>query len=165
MFLTVAPNGDLLCVTRMEMCLDHPRSGSTAGTMLFVSKDNGFTWSEAREIADSSVTPHILTLKNRVVLLIYGRPGVHFRYSLDNGETFSEPVSIIGKALEQELADGAGYMECKYGNSCSYSNTFAEVLEDDTVLVLFNDLKYREPGDAQCHKAAFVAHLKCVDEN
>ena len=162
MSITVAPNGDLLCVTRMEMCLDHTAIHSTAGTMLFVSKDNGYTWSDAREIADSSVTPHIITLQNGVVLVIYGRPGVHFRYSLDSGETFSDPVSIIGKTLDQALADGEGYMECKYGNMQSYSNTFLEILDDGRVAVLFNDLKYLEPRDPEYHKAAFIAFLKCV---
>ena len=164
MSLTVAPNGDLLCVTRMEMCLDHTQNNSTAGTMLFVSKDNGYTWSDAREVADSSVTPHIITLKNGVVVLVYGRPGVHFRYSLDNGQTFSEPVSVIGKTLEQELAAGRGYMECKYRDSCSYSNTFAAILDDNTIALLYNNLKYQEPNDPDFHKAAFVAFLKCVEE-
>lgn len=164
MSITVAPNGDLLCVTRMEMCLDHTAINSTAGTMLFVSKDNGYTWSDAREIADSSVTPHIITLQNGVVIVIYGRPGVHFRYSLDSGKTFSEPVSIIGKTLGQALADGEGYMECKYGDMQSYSNTFLDILQDDRVVVLFNDLKYREPGETEYHKAAFAAFLRCVED-
>jgi len=108
------------------------------------------------------VTPHIITLQNGVVLVIYGRPGVHFRYSLDSGETFSDPVSIIGKTLDQALADGEGYMECKYGDMQSYSNTFLEILDDGRVAVLFNDLKYLEPGDPEYHKAAFIAFLKCV---
>ncbi|MBR4865441.1 MAG: exo-alpha-sialidase [Clostridia bacterium] len=164
MSITVAPNGDLLCVTRMEMCLDHTAINSTAGTMLFVSKDNGYTWSDAREIADSSVTPHVITLQKGVVIVIYGRPGVHFRYSLDSGKTFSEPVSIIGKTLGEALADGEDYMTCKYWDMQSYSNTFLEILDDDRVAVLFNDLKYLEPGDREYRKAAFVAFLRCVDD-
>ena len=162
MTITVAQNGDLLCVTRTDLSTDHLANNTTCGARLFVSHDNGFTWEGGEEISDESVTPQLRTLKNGVIICAYGRPGVHFKYSCDHGKTWSEPVSIIGKTLKEELAQGKDYMTSKYWDTPSYSNLFAEVLEDDSVLVLYNNQKYDE-GDGQNHKAAFIAVLKCVE--
>ena len=160
MSVTVAQNGDLLCVTRNDLSTDHPATDTTCGTRLFVSHDSGYTWEGGEEISDESVTPHIKTLKNGVIICAYGRPGVHFKYSCDNGKSWSESQSIIGNTLKEELASGKDYMTCKYWDTVSYSNLFMEVLEDDTVLVLYNNQKY-DDGDGQNHKAGFVAVLKC----
>ena len=160
MSITIAPNGDLLCVVRTDLSINHKEKNIPCGTRLFVSKDMGYTWVDKGEIADSSITPHIKTLKNGTVVCVYGRPGVHLIYSTDNGETWSEPVSIIGKTLKEEMAAGRDYMDCKYFNTESYSNHFVEVLEDDTVLILYNNQKYLDT-DGLNHKAAFIAVVKC----
>ena len=160
MSITVASNGDLLCVTRTDLSCDHQAKNIPCGTRLFVSKDMGYNWEHKGEIADSSVTPHIKALKNGMVICLYGRPGVHLKYSLDNGESWSKPVTIIGKTLEEELNSGRDYMTCKYWDTDSYSNCFVDVLEDDTVLVLYNNQKYIDT-DGLKHKAGFIAVLKC----
>lgn len=163
MSITRSANGDLLCVTRTDLSCDHQSQGISCGMRLFISKDNGYTWSKGIEIADSSVTPHIKTLKNGMLVAGYGRPGVHIIYSLDNGESWSEPISIIGKTLSEEMAAGSDYMTCKYWDTQSYSNLFIEVLEDDTVLVLYNNQKYKD-SDGLNHKAAFIAVLKPYED-
>lgn len=80
-------------------------------TLLCRSADNGYTWTKPEKVADSSVTPHVVALDDGIVLLIYGRPGVHFKIS-----------------------------------------------EDNSVLVLYNNLKY-DDGDGLRHKAAFVRKI------
>ena len=49
-------------------------------------------------------------------------------------------------------------MAAKYFDTCSYSNTFVEKLSDNSVLVLYNNLKY-DDGDGLRHKAAFVRKI------
>lgn len=152
--ITQSSNGNLICAMRTDMSIED----CTCDTLISISSDNGYTWSEPKSVADSSVTPHVVALKDGIVLLIYGRPGVHFKISEDNGLSWSSSYSIIGKTLSEELASGNKYMDAKYYDTCSYSNTFIEKLSDDTVLVLYNNLKY-DDGDGKNHKAAFVRKI------
>lgn len=152
-------DGTLICVMRMEMSVTELH---LCDTMMARSFDGGFTWLEPVSVAESSVTPHIVALKNGIVVLIYGRPGVHFKYSLDNGKTFSESTAIIGETLSEKRARGISDAVSKYGDMDSYSNTFVEVVGDDSLLVVYNDMKY-DTGDGKNHKATMVAEIKlCI---
>lgn len=115
-------------------------------------------WTKPEKVADSSVTPHVAAPADEIVLLIYGRPGVHFKISEDNGVSWSSSYPIIGKTLAEELASGKSYMAAKYFDTSSYSNTFVEKLSENSVLVLYNNLKY-DDGDGLRHKAAFVRKI------
>lgn len=156
--LAMDDNGVLYCVMRMDMSVDPNKSKPICDTMLAISKDGGYTWTEPFSVADSSVTPHIVALKDEIMILIYGRPGVHMKYSTDSGMSWSEPISIIGLTLEQERMAGRSDALSKYFDTCSYSNTFVEKVADDTVIVVYNDMKYK-PENGEGHKAAFV---KCI---
>lgn len=157
--MTADKNGYLYCVMRMDMSSD-PRydKENITDTMLCISRDGGYTWSAPRSVADSSVTPHIVCLGNALVL-VYGRPGVHVKYSTDGGESFSESIPIIGKTLTEERADGRSDYESKYRHSCSYSNTFWERISDDEMILLYNDLRYPDECGVPT-KAAFVRKIK-----
>ncbi len=156
--LAVAPDGELLCVMRMDMSIDPAVASPFCGTMLSRSTDGGYTWSRPLPVADSSVTPHVVALKNGVSAVIYGRPGVHMICSCDNLRSFSEPYSIIGRTLWQERRAGRSDLDSKYLDSVSYSNTFVELLSDDSFLLLYNDLKYIG-SDGLRHKAAFTRRI------
>ena len=153
--LTRAINGDLLLVTRTDMSNDHPKMGGKSDAYLFVSKDDGYTWTEERSVSDSSVTPHVLTFGEDTVVIVYGRPGVHCIVSFDGGKTFGAPISIIGKTLAEELADGKSYMDAKYFDMRSYSNSFVEKISGNSFLIVYNDMKY-DVGDGKAHKATLV---------
>lgn len=157
--LAVDHSGGMYAVMRMDMSI-HPDADSTKvwGTCFTASFDGGYTWSEPKEIADSSVTPHIVCLGDTLVV-IYGRPGVHFKYSTDRGKTWSKSVSIIGKTLSQERADGRSDFDSKYGKSISYSNTFVEKLSEKSIIVCYNDLTFPDKNGIPT-KAAFVRVLK-----
>ena len=156
--LARSPEGTLYCLTRTDMSIDHSVLGGTSDAMLFVSKDNGYRWSDAFPVADSSVTPHVVALGDDLIVIVYGRPGVHLRVSDDGGKTFGEPITLIGKTLTEERSLGKGYMEAKYADMDSYSNTFLEKLSDGSFLILYTDLKY-DPGDGLRHKAGFVCRI------
>ena len=92
---------------RMDMSIDPNKDDTKCwGCRFCASFDKGLTWTQPKEIADSSVTPHIVSLKNDILLVVYGRPGVHFKISLDKGETWSDSYSIIGKTLTEERKSG-----------------------------------------------------------
>ena len=120
--LTVADDDTMYCVIRMDMSI-YPDFDDTKcwGCYFCASFDKGITWTKPKEIADSSVTPHIISLKDDVLLVIYGRPGVHFKISTDKGEAWSDSYSIIGKTLTEERASGRSDFDSKYGDSCSYA--------------------------------------------
>lgn len=153
--LSVTKDGVLVCAMRMDVSImEEPY-----GAVVAYSEDNGYTWSKPQFVSDASVTPHIISLDNGIVVLVYGRPGVHFKYSLDNGRTWSKSHSIIGKTLAEYRKECDDDYKIKYGDTCSYSNTFVEKLSGDEFLVLYNNLKYDE-GDGVHHKAAFVRKIK-----
>lgn len=156
--LALGGDGTLYCVTRTDMSCDHERLGGRTDTMFFRSHDGGYTWDEGKPVADGSVTPHVLTFGTQGVLVIYGRPGVHMILSEDGGDTFGTPVSVIGKTLAEELAAGKSYMDAKYFDTSSYSNTSLEKLSDNRFLLLYNDMRY-DTGDGERHKAGLVREI------
>lgn len=156
--LTIDPQGDLYCVMRMDGSIVEPHP---TDTMLCISRDGGYTWSAPRAIADSSVTPHIIALGD-TLLLIYGRPGVHVKYSEDHGETWSRSYPIIGKTLAEERAEGRSDFDSKYGYPYSYCNTFWERISDDEIILLYNDLRYPDKNGVPT-KAAFVRKIKITE--
>ena len=83
---------------------------------------------------------------------------MHFKYSVDYGKTWSEPISIIGKTLKEERLDLRDDFDSKYADTVSYSNTFVEVTGDNSLLVLYNNVKY-VGDDGLYHKAAFVKKI------
>ncbi len=156
--LTIAENGDLLCAMRMDMSINPDIAKPICDTMLAISHDGGITWEKPFSVADSSVTPHIVALDNGILILIYGRPGVHFKISEDNGKTWSQSHSIIGLTLEEERKNGKSDAQSKYSDMSSYSNTFVEKVSGDTVVVVYNDMKYMD-AVGQKHKAGFVKRI------
>ena len=157
--LTMASNGDLLCVMRMDMSVNPNEAQPICDAMYCISKDGGYTWSKPVSVADSSVTPHMVGLADGIVVCIYGRPGVHMKYSADNGETWSKSYPIIGKTLEEERAAGRSDADSKYFDTVSYSNTFVEKIDENTVLVLYTDVKYCD-GSGRLTKASLVKKIR-----
>ena len=142
----------------MDVSSDPRIDPHETGTALCISRDGGYTWCTPRIVTDSSVTPHIVAMKNDVLVLIYGRPGVHVRYSTDRGESWSEPYSLIGKTLAEERRAGRSDYDSKYGSPDSYCNAFYEPLSDGSILVLYNDLTYPDK-DGCPTRAALVRKI------
>ena len=160
--LAVTKTGALICAMRMEMSLNPNKATPICDTMIAISRDNGYTWEQPFSVSDSSVTPQVISFENGSVAVVYGRPGVHFKVSADDGKTWSKSYSIIGKTLEEYRQDGVSDADSKYFDTCSYSNVFVEKIESNTMLVLYTNLKYDE-GDGQNHKAAFVRTVTFSD--
>ena len=152
--LDITDDGVLVCAMRMDLCTDI----EPFGTAVCFSYDAGYTWSEPQIISDESVTPQAVSLKDGIIAVSYGRPGVHMKYTEDNGKTWSDSFSIIGKNLKECRAEGIPDRESKFLDSISYSNIFVDKLSEETFIILYNNQKYDE-GDGVCHKAAFVRKI------
>jgi len=156
--LALDAGGTLYCVMRMDVC-GHPElDPHPTGTVFCASDDDGYTWSEPRFVSDSSVTPHITTLGEDVLVLLYGRPGVHCKFSFDKGRTWSGSHALIGRTLAEERALGRTDYDSKYGDPDSYCNCFWERINDNSILVLYNDLRYPDQNGVPT-KAAFVRRI------
>lgn len=88
-------------------------------------------------------------------------PNLYF-VSDDDGKSWSNSYSIIGKTLKEYRQDGVSDADSKYFDTCSYSNVFVEKIQNNTILVLYTNLKYDE-GDGKNHKAAFVRTVTFLD--
>jgi len=87
--LTIAPNGDLICVMRSGG--RNPKMGvNLFPTPLYCarSSDGGKTWTLPEQIADRGVCPYIVTMSNGIIVCTYSRPGNWLIFSDDNGKTW-----------------------------------------------------------------------------
>lgn len=136
-------DGTLLTVLRTT-------DGLGVGPMyLSRSRDQGRTWSKPRAFAPAGVLPRMLLLRNGVLVLSSGRPGVDLRFSFDGtGETWSEPLRLVALSSEDIQAD-----------SCGYTSLLA--LDDNSFLIAYS--WFRRPGDdGKTHKAILVRHVRLI---
>lgn len=102
--LEVLPNGELLGVLRTT-------DGNGVGPMYSVrSADQGRTWSPPQLFAETGVLPRLLQLRNGVLVLSSGRPGVDLRFSTDSGRTWSPAKALLPLPDRTKIqADSCGY--------------------------------------------------------
>jgi hypothetical protein len=110
------PDGSIICIMR---------SGSPRPSYISRSTDNGKTWSAPEYFDELGVWPTLLSLKNGVTLVSYGRPGVFIRATTDpSGMNWDERVTVVPKSPYGEE------------NSCCYTGMAA--LGDDEVLLVYS---------------------------
>ncbi len=99
----VLADGSLLCVMRT--------TDSSVGPMYSSrSKDDGKTWSTPKAFTPNGVLPRLLRLKNGVLVLAAGRPGVQLRFCTDGkGQKWTDPFDIVPITSDSVSADTCGY--------------------------------------------------------
>lgn len=87
--MEVWDDGTIYCVVRTEYTTPSPMYRCT-------SKDNGMTWSDYEPFTINGVFPRLLKLKNGVLVLASGRPGLQLRLSLDGkGKEWTDPIELL----------------------------------------------------------------------
>ncbi|MCX6991930.1 MAG: sialidase family protein [Kiritimatiellaeota bacterium] len=119
-----AEDGTMVCFIRTD-------DGVGVGP-LYVSRsqDMGKNWSKPKVFNPYGVKPMLLTLKNGVMVLAYGRPGVEVRFSGDNGWTWTEPYKLVPLTSSNRMVD-----------SCGYTSLLAT--GDDKFLIAYSNFRYK----------------------
>jgi hypothetical protein len=87
--LTIAPNGDIICMMRSGGRIGGPDQ-PIFPTPMYMSRstDNGETWTTPIQVADRGCCPYLVTMSNGLIVCAYTRPGNWLMFSDDNGYTW-----------------------------------------------------------------------------
>lgn len=133
-------DGGLICVIRTS------GGGGSEKLLTTHSKDAGKTWSKVKAINDYGVFPGVILLENGVLVVSYGRPGVHLKFSADGlGETWSNQISLIPST----------------GSSCGYTGLIA--INENEFLIAYSDFKHID-NNKKTRKAILVRRVKVTVE-
>jgi hypothetical protein len=117
------PDGSLLCVLRTTDGLGPGQMYSSRST------DGGGTWTRPAAFTRNGVLPRLLQLKNGVLVLSSGRPGVQVRFSTDgHGARWTEPFEMLPWAADV------------WGGTCGYTGLLAT--GPDRFLVTYSDFEH-----------------------
>lgn len=127
--LSELSDGSLLCVIRSTEWLDNKPLYKS------ISKDGGVTWTEPVAFTSNGCAPRLMTLKNGVIVLTSGRPGVQLRFCIDGGANeWTNPIEMMN------FMDGEGNIEPLV--SCGYSSIIKA--GDNSFYLVYSDFIERD---------------------
>ena len=121
----VLTDGTFLCILRTHDGYGH--------SPMYISRssDKGVTWSDPKPFTPAGVMPGLLQLKNGVLVMASGRPGVQIRFSLDGkGEKWTDPFEML------PYTD----LEPKEQVTCGYARLLAT--GDNSFIVTYSDFMF-----------------------
>ncbi|MBT3377012.1 MAG: exo-alpha-sialidase [Lentisphaerae bacterium] len=137
--LSATADGNLVCVVR--------RTDQTQKPMCITwSEDGGNTWEPIQDLFDFGVFPGVLLLGNGVLVVSYGRPGVHLAFDANGA----------GKSWDHHETLIAGDHAAVSQHTCGYTSLLA--LDDDSFLIAYSDFQHNDP-DGQQHKAILTQRI------
>ncbi|MBN1901736.1 exo-alpha-sialidase [Candidatus Sumerlaeota bacterium] len=138
--------GELACVMRRtdqeqkSMCITY-------------SSDQGRTWEKPAnldKLGKFGVFPALITLDCGVMVLCYGRPGIHLSFSTDGaGRNWSDPFCMLP-------GDPAAVWKCTDGYTCMLP------IDANRLLIAYTDFEYKDAEGLQ-RKAILVRTLTIQD--
>ena len=121
------------------------RSGSKSPMYQTFSSDRGTTWTDPQPITPNGVKPKLLRLKNGVLVLASGRPGVQIRFNLDGtGRQWTEPIDMIAFMGP----DG----KPSFWGTCGYASIIEA--DDNSFYIVYSDFNTKN-NLGQLRKAIF----------
>lgn len=131
----IFPDSTFVCVMR---------TGHKSPLYLSVSKDKGYTWARSVPFTPNGVKPRLLMLKNGILVLSSGRPGVQLRFCLDGtGQNWTEPIDMLPFKKEDGSYD-------LWDSTCGYTG----ILEsgEDSFYLVYSDFTTKN-NDGQTRKS------------
>jgi hypothetical protein len=136
--LSSTSDGNLVCVVRRTDQVQKPMA-------ITWSRNSGKSWTPSLDLFEFGVFPCLLLLDCGVLLLSFGRPGVHLAVSSDGTGRRWDETHVIIEGDRREVS--------RY--SCGYTSLLA--LDERRALIAYSDFEYSDDG-AQ-HKAILVREL------
>lgn len=122
----ILADGTYVCVLRTDVDV---RNGKRGPMYLSRSFDGGATWTKPKIITPFGVSPYLLQLRNGVVALSAGRPGVQLRFSTVAGiDTWTKPVEMLPYKSDRDSV------------SCGYTQMVAT--GRDRFLLVYSDFNF-----------------------
>jgi hypothetical protein len=110
------------------------------------SEDLGRSWGPLVSLNHPGVFPTLTMLDNGVLVLAYGRPGVHLMFSLDGtGHTWTAPITLRVGDPEKWLTKSCGYTSIVHVGPNSF-------------LVAYSDFEHRDENGVM-RKAILVRRV------
>lgn len=126
------------------VCLSRTTDGNGNGPMYAsYSKDLGKTWTIPQALGANGVLPQLLQLKNEILVLSSGRPGVQLRFTTD-GKTWSDAFEMLPYAAEKDQV------------SCGYTGLIA--INSDSFLLVYSDFNYKN-SNGEIRKAIKIRQI------
>ena len=146
--LSATKDGHLVCAMRRQ-------KGNWKSMMpmaISFSSNRGRTWEIPKSFDHLGVFPTLVLLDNGVLVLAYGRPGVHLIFSLDGtGREWTEPITLRQGDNEKWLTKTCGY-------------TSIVTLSDNEFLIAYSDFEHKDEK-GQVYKAILVGRVKLERPN
>jgi hypothetical protein len=137
--LAATASGELVCVMRRTDQVQKPMA-------ITRSTDDGYTWAPVADLFEFGVFPNLLALDNGVLVLSYGRPGVHLAFGADG----------TGRRWDHHEAVIPGDHGAVQQHSCGYTSLLR--LSADSCLLAYSDFEHA--GDqGGTHKAILVRRI------
>jgi hypothetical protein len=131
--------GELVCVIRRADHRQKPMAITFSGDM-------GRHWSPYRDLFSFGVLPQLCLLGNGVLVLAFGRPGVHLALSADGaGREWTAPYPLL-----------AGNNGDLGASTCGYTSLVP--LDESRLLIAYSDFDYRAADGSQ-RKAIWVREI------
>ena len=144
--MALMPNGDLFCVMRTKASNEAADSHFLASTR---STDAGFTWAPVDPVAQFCVTPHLVPLRDGVVAVVYGRPGVHVKATADSARSWCPSVPVVGPDEQTLLAMALDdWWAVRHDFSCA--NTTVVKTGPDRFLIAYSDFEHTDDHGRRC---------------
>ncbi len=112
------------------VCVMRTTGGPNGPMYISRSTDLGVTWSKPETFTRAGVLPQLLQLKNGIIVLASGRPGVQLRFCMDGkGLKWTDPFEMLPWETEKETV------------SCGYTRLLAT--GSNKFLVVYSDFNYK----------------------
>lgn len=159
-------DGRLMCVFRLASFISYGQA---------FSADDGRTWSEPVNISPFSVEPSLAVLRDGVVALSGGRPGIRVWFNTDGSGHTWQDVDIVAchnascaptDRIEPETGNAWGSPEeMRRNGTTGHTSSYTELmaLDDDTLLLIYDRIGYGWhpiPDDSDETKSVWVMRLR-----